>query len=275
MGDEVDAGVGSDGAAAVVAHAGDHVGQQVAVEDLVGDPDAAAVVDVAGEEVGVQLRVDDALREEVVAVEDLDARPAARPGAGDQVAETVAVHVADGHISSVAERIFEDEEVGGEVLEGQLGERFAVPEGDARSALEAGGDGDVGVAVAVDVADGGAGAAAEGRVVDAEVAEHRGETAAGIDDNPRAAALVRAEDQFVEAVAVDIAGGHEHAAREVFEGERGKERLPGLAVEDRDLGRDARAGADREVEHAVVIEVGGHGADAAAEVRVEGEERRL
>ena len=68
---------------------------------------------------------------------------------------------------------------------------LAVERGDARPAAEPRRDDEVGEAVAVEVADRGAGTAAEVRVVDAEEVGDLGEVAAAEDADARPAPLVR------------------------------------------------------------------------------------
>src|SRR6185437_10955339 len=111
-----------------------------------------------------------------------------------------------------------------EVVELEIGEALAVPEGDARATGEPRGDGHVGEAVVVHVAHGGAGSAAEVRGVDAEVADHLGEAAARVNVDPRAAALIRRRDEFGLAVAGDVAGREEDAALERIEWEGREQR---------------------------------------------------
>ena len=140
----------------------------------------------------------------------------------------------------------------------------AVEDGDARPAAEAGRDDEVAVAVAVHVADGWSGAAAEVRVVDAEEVGDLGEAVAVEDADARAAALVGRDDEVGLAVAVDVAGRDVDATGEGrLEGIDRKEHGVRNTVEDFDVRRPAGAGADDQVGDAIAVEIGGGGADAA------------
>ena len=93
------------------------------------------------------------------AVERLDVRAAAGPGPGDDVGIAVAVDVAGGHAHAAGESGGIGEEVVDDVIVG------AAEDLDVRPAAGAGPGNDVGLAVAVDVADGHVDAAGEGRCV--------------------------------------------------------------------------------------------------------------
>ena len=107
---------------------------------------------------------------------------------------------------------------GEEALE--LEERVHVDGFDVRAADEAGPGQDVGGAVAVDVGDADADAAAEERIVDDEV-RLAARRLAGVDPHFRLAAGALADDHVGEAVAVDVAAGHEDAAGEIAAERRG------------------------------------------------------
>src|SRR6185436_760897 len=111
-------------------------------------------------------------------------------GAAAKVVEAVAIDVADGGVGAVAEGLFEDVEVAEELGAAVRAERHAAEGGHSGSAAEAGGDDEVAATVAVDIADGGTGSAAEVRVVDAVEVGDLGEARAGEESDARAAALV-------------------------------------------------------------------------------------
>src|SRR5262249_56114126 len=106
---------GDVGAAAGVS-ADNDVGVTVAVDVPAGHVAAAREVHVEGEEVA-DLRA-------ILAAKDDDVRPAARPGAADNVSITIAVDVADRHTDAAREARIEGEETGGEGAGG--GEDFDV-----------------------------------------------------------------------------------------------------------------------------------------------------
>src|SRR6185312_15246021 len=127
---------------------------------------------VAGEEIGQ--RHDCSVIDEILAAKSQDARPAAGPGAADDVAEAIVVQIADRHISPVAEHVFEQKEIVEEVRRlAAIEQRRAVVAGDARAAAEPRGYHDVVDVVAVDVADRGPRTAPEVRIINAEeVGQH-------------------------------------------------------------------------------------------------------
>src|SRR5207253_5008752 len=134
-------------------------------------------------EVGQDLGVVGHAGAEVLAAEGEDARAATGPGAGDEVGEAVAVHVAAGNECAVPQRRLEHEDVVEESRwAAAVGDGLAVEDGDAWSAAESGGHGHVGSAVAVEVANADPAAAAEARIVDAEEAGNGLEVAAADDD---------------------------------------------------------------------------------------------
>src|SRR6185437_3480964 len=145
------------------------------------------------------------------------------------------------------------------------GERRAIEDGDARAAAEPGRDHEIAEAVAIEVADGGAGPAAEARIVDAEEVADAAEVAAVEKDDARAAALIRRDGDLVHAVVVDVADGHEHAALEGIEGEVSEDLLAGVAVDHQDRGGNAGAGADDVIGHAVARDVADSHANPAHE----------
>src|SRR6185437_2936864 len=147
-----------------------HIGKIVAIRIGRRHADAAAIaVRTADEEVRNRVVHGDqgTAGDERLAADGEHFGAAAGAGAEDEVAEAVAVHVANGDISAIAESVAEGKEVpdqpvgriepvGGECLR-------AVDDDDARAAAEAGRDGQIRHAVSVDVADGGTGPAAEVR----------------------------------------------------------------------------------------------------------------
>src|SRR5439155_10781348 len=88
--------------AAAGAGRGDDVGETVAVHIPGRDADAAPERRIVSEEAEQRLAGD--------AVEDLDVRPAALVGGGDDVRMAVAVDVAGGHEDAAAEVLVEGEE---------------------------------------------------------------------------------------------------------------------------------------------------------------------
>src|SRR5262245_41044878 len=133
------------------AGAGDDVGAAVACHVPGGDTDAAREVGTIGHEPAEQTQVRTA--------EDLDVRPAARAGAGNDVRLAVAVHVAGRHEHTAAEA----RPVGHEAVHPRA--VAAVEDFDMRAAARAGAGDDVRNAVAGYVADGYVHAAQEARIV--------------------------------------------------------------------------------------------------------------
>src|SRR5205823_3748322 len=128
---------------------GDNVRPAVAVHVLGRHGHAAAETWSVGEE---------ALQQRPGIGEDFHMRPAASPGAGDDVRLAVAVDVTRGHEHTTGEVRAVSEEVGND------GEAAAIEDLDLGPTTGTGGGDDVGSAVAVDVADGHADAAGEGRI---------------------------------------------------------------------------------------------------------------
>src|SRR5262249_55724389 len=86
------------------------------------------------------------------------------------------------------------------------------------------------------------------------------------------AALAGGDDDFVLAVAIDVAGGDVDAAsKEGVKGEELGEDSLGAGVEHLDVRAAQLAGARDDVGLAVAVDVAGRHADAAAEVRLVGE----
>src|SRR5205085_6161714 len=111
-----------------------------------------------------------------------------------------------------------------------------------------------------------------GRGVGEEAAEHRtGGAAEDLDVRPAAPAGPR--DDVVAAVGVDVGAGDGRAAAEArVVGVELAEHGEGGAVPDADHRAAAGAGRRDQVGHAVVGQVGGDDADAAAEARLVGQE---
>src|SRR5262249_43247488 len=89
-------------------------------------------------------------------------------------------------------------------------------------------------------------------------------------------ALIGAEDDVGLAVAVDVPGRHQDAARKrrLIEREEGHDRLERHAVEHLDLGRSPGPGAADDVRVAVAVDVADRHPDTAREGRsVEGQQR--
>src|SRR5207248_5459152 len=134
---------------------------------------------------------------------------------------------------------------------------------------------DVGVAVAVHVAGRDADAAGEMDVAGHEVHQHRVVFAAEGDD-VGAAALVGADDDVGEAVAVEVAGRHVLAAGEArVVGEELADQVAGAAVVDVDVRPAARPGGRDHVRDAVAGHVAHRHAHAAGEGGRVGEEVEL
>ena len=144
----------ADVGAAAGAGAGDDVGAAVAVDVAGGDADAAGEAGGVGEEARRSARC------RLGAAEDLDMRPAAGAGAGDDVGEAVAVDVAGGDEDAAGERGAVGEEAREVATTLPVGAGLKTltcgpPPGPAPVMMSA-------AAVAVDVAGGHADAAGEG-----------------------------------------------------------------------------------------------------------------
>src|SRR6185437_17115516 len=123
----------------------------------------------------------------------------------------------DRDIGSISQLVAEGEEVADHVGSLAVGQRGAIVNADARAAAEPRGNDEIGMAVAVDIAERGSRSAAEARIGDAEEVRGFLERAPFVNLDARATALVRRDDEFRLAVAVDVARGYEHAALERVE----------------------------------------------------------
>src|SRR5207244_7711043 len=152
----------------------------------------------AGHEWIVDVEVGDG--EAGAAAEDADAGRIARPFADNDVAETIAVHVADGGVEPGPRAGVEGEEAGDDL------EIDAAENDDLRPAAGAGAGDEVGRAVAVEVAGGHVDAAAERGGVGEHVADG-GEVLAAEDADARPAAGAGAKADVGEAIAVELGRG--------------------------------------------------------------------
>src|SRR5262249_1720152 len=162
-------------------------------------------------------------------------------------------------------------------------EETAVEHLDVRDVAGAGDD--VGEAVAVDVGDADEDAALElGAARRRRIGQKARQQVAVVDVarpgehlDVRHRALAGADDDVVDAVAVDVARRHACAAHEVAEGAAVADQLPRGAVEHLDaavdaLGAAVSVGADDDVGAAVAVDVAAGDVDAAGEARRHREE---
>jgi hypothetical protein len=198
-----------------------------------------------------------------VALKHLDLRSAARTGSGDELADAIAVQVADRDIHATAEVRIERHETSDKCVS------CTVVDPDVRPAGFAGSHDDGGAGYRAHLADGHVHAAAE---IDAEGDDVPLHVAGRVKDfNMRAAARTRSRDDAAHAVE-HTGGDGDTAAQRPVVGHEVEELGSGGAIKDFNVRATADAGAGDDVGKAVRVQVGDGHVDTADKGRVVGEE---